>query len=168
VPNFQVIATARIDFDKDEPNWLPKEALAKLGCGPPVIINELGDEQVEELRAAAPSLRALLADDHPARDMARNLFRLSRLLEVQGSTEQLRSEVDLLERWWTTADGRPDGRRERARILADLADAVLAGGDHVESRATPAAIDGLIASGSLRELGLDRLAFRHDVLREWA
>jgi hypothetical protein len=167
VPNFQVIATARIGFDKDEPNWLPKEALAKLGRGPPVVISELGDEQVEELRAAAPSLRALLADDHPARDMARNLFRLSRLLEVQGSTEQLRSEVDLLERWWTTADGRPGGRRERARILADLTDAVLAGGDHVGSRATPAAIDGLIGSGSLRELGLDRLAFRHDVLREW-
>ncbi len=167
VPNFQVIATARLDFDKDEPNWLPKDALAKLGRGPPVIINELGDEQVEELRAAAPSLRALLADDHPARDMARNLFRLSRLLEVEGSTEQLRSEVDLLERWWTTADGRSDGRRDRARILADLTEAVLAGGDHVESRATPAAIDGLIGSGSLRELGLDRLAFRHDVLREW-
>jgi tetratricopeptide (TPR) repeat protein len=35
---------------------------------------------------AAPTLRALLADDHPARALARNLFRLSRLLEVQGPT----------------------------------------------------------------------------------
>jgi hypothetical protein len=162
VPNFRVIVTARTDFDKDEPNWVPGEVLAKLGRAPAVVIGDLSDEQVEELRAAAPSLRAMLADDHPARDIARNLFRLSRLLEIQGSTAQLRSEVDLLERWWTTADGRPAGVRERARILADLTDAVLAGGDHIESRATPAAIEGLIGSGSLRELGLDQLAFRHD------
>jgi hypothetical protein len=73
VPNFQVIVTARTDFDKDEPNWLPGDVLAKLGRAPAVVIGDLSDEQVEELRAAAPSLRALLADDHPARDIARNL-----------------------------------------------------------------------------------------------
>ena len=109
VPNFQVIVTVRPDFDKEEPNWLPSDALASLGRAPPVVVKELGAEEIEELRSAAPVLRALLADDHPARDIARNLFRLSRLLEVQGSAEELRSEADLLERWWTTADGAPGG-----------------------------------------------------------
>ena len=167
VPAFQVIVTARTDFDKDEPNWLPSDALAKLGRARPVVIGELGEEEIEELRTAAPTLRALLADDHPARAVARNLFRLSRLLEVRGSTDQLRSEVDLLERWWTTADGPNTDRRERARLLSDLADAILTGVDRLETRTTSSAVDALIASGTLRELGLDRLVFRHDVLREW-
>ncbi|WP_439542596.1 hypothetical protein [Hyphomicrobium sp.] len=165
VPNFQVIVTARTDFDKDEPNWLPGDVLAKLGRTPPILVDELGVEEVEELKAAAPGLRALLADDHPARAMARNLFRLSRLVEIEGSARQLRSEVDLLERWWTTADGPPDGRRERARLIASLTDAILAGSDHLTT--TSSAIDALIASGTLRELGLDHIAFRHDVLRDW-
>ncbi|MCU0732428.1 MAG: hypothetical protein MUE84_12695, partial [Hyphomonas sp.] len=167
VPGFEVVVTARAGFDKDEPNWLPADALNKLGRAPPVIVEELGPEEIEELKAAAPALRALLADDHPARAIARNLFRLSRLLEVQGSAEELRSEVDLIERWWSTADGVPVGRRDRARLLSNLSDAALAGEDHIETQATPAPIEALIASGSVREIGLDRLAFRHDVLRDW-
>jgi hypothetical protein len=165
IPAIQVFVTARADFDKDEPNWLPKEVLEKLGRAPPIVLAELGAEEIEELGAAAPTLRALLADNHPARDVARNLFRLSRLLEVQGSTDQLRSEVDLLERWWTTADGPSINRRERARLLADLSDAVLSGADRLETRSS--AVDALIGSGTLRELGLDKLTFQHDVLREW-
>jgi hypothetical protein len=167
IPNFHVIVTARTDFDKEEPNWLPADVLARLGRPPAVTIDEIGEEEIEELKAAAPSLRALLADNHPARSIARNLFRLSRLLEVQGA-EDLRSEVDLLERWWKTADGPPEERRERARLLASLADNALDGGDHIVTSAAPASVDSLIASESLRELGLDRVTFRHDVLREWA
>lgn len=167
VPSFQVIVTARTNFDKDEPNWLPPEAVGRLGRAPPVVVEELGPEEISELSAAAPELRALLADGHPARDVVRNLFRLSRMLEVQGSADDLRSEVDLLLRWWTTADGPPEGRRERARMLADLADAALTGVDRIETRAATAAVDALIARESLRELGLDQFAFRHDVLRDW-
>jgi len=65
----------------------------------------------ESVQEAAPSLRALLADNYPARAIARNLFRLSRLLEVQAK-EDLRSEGDFLKQWWRTADGKPDGRRD--------------------------------------------------------
>ncbi len=167
VPAFQVIVTARTDFDKDEPNWLPADALAKLGRARQVVLDELEAEEIEELKAAAPTLRALLADAHPARKVARNLFRLSRLLEVQGQTDQLCSEVDLLERWWTTADGPPVDRRERKRLLADLTDTILTGDDCLESRPESSVVDALIASGTLRELSLDRLVFCHDVLREW-
>lgn len=167
VQAIQVIVTARSDFDKDEPNWLPSAALAKLSRASPVVMDELGAEEIEELKAAAPTLSALLADDHPARAVARNLFRLSRLLEVQGPTDQLRSEVDLLERWWTTADGPQENRRERKRLLADLTDAILAGGNGLETRAAASVVDALIASGTLRELGLDTFMFRHDILREW-
>lgn len=167
VPAFRVMITARTGFDKVEPNWLPAEALAKLGRTRPVVIEELGEEEIEELKATAPSLRALLADSHPARSVARNLFRLSRLLEVEGPTDQLRTEVDLLERWWTTADGPLAARRERARLLADVADVILSGGEHLETRAAPKTVDALVETGTLRELSLDRVIFRHDVLRDW-
>ena len=168
VPDFRVIVTARTDFDKEEPNWLPEDVLAELGRAPAVIIDELGPDEVEELRTAVPSLRALLADEHPARDIARNLFHLSRLLEVHGSTDQLQSEVDLLERWWTTADGPLVGRRERLRLLRDLTEVLLSGANHLTTRAASSAVDALIASETLLELGPDQLAYRHDVLREWA
>lgn len=167
VPGFQVIVTARTDFDKDEPNWLPPEALARLGRANPVILDELGTEEIEELKDAAPPLSALLAEDHPARAVARNLFRLSRLLEVEGPTDQLRSEVDLLELWWKTADGPRVGLRDRKRLLAEVTDAILAGSDHEETRAESSVVDALVTSGTLRELGLDRLVYCHDVLREW-
>lgn len=168
VPGFHVVATARSMFDADEPNWLPKDALTVLGVAPPVLVDELSDDEVAELRSTAPSLRALLDDQQPARELARNLFRLSRLLEVDGSLDQIQTEVDLLERWWTTADGVQPGRRDRARLLADLADAVLAGRDPLDARADAIAVEALVGSGSVRELGPDRLTFSHDVLREWA
>lgn len=168
VPGFRVIATARSEFDRDEPNWLPADSLDRLGRAPPVVIDELGPDEVDELRTNAPTLRALLADDHPARTIARNLFRLSRLLEVQGASDDLRSEGDLLWRWWSTADGGGDGRRERARLLSDLAEAAISGNDHLDTRASADAVEALLASDSLREIGPDRIAFRHDVLREWA
>jgi hypothetical protein len=167
VPALQVIVTARADFDKDEPNWLPPDVLIRLGRARPVFLDELGAEEIEELREAAPALRALLHDDHPARAISRNLFHLSRLLEVQGAANQLRSEIDLLERWWLTADGPPQHRRERKRLLADLTEAILGGRDHIETRIESSVVDELIASGTLHELGLDSLVFHHDVLRDW-
>lgn len=169
VPGVRVVVTARTGFDRDEPNWLPAGSLAALGRVPPVVVDELGETELEELRAVTPVLRALLDDDHPARDVARNLFRLSRLLEVEGPLDAIRTEVDLLERWWTTGDGPVGGRRERCRLVAALADAALAGSGLVDASGVDAgAVDELVARGTVRELGLDRIAFEHDVLREWA
>jgi hypothetical protein len=50
-----------------------------------------------------------------------------------------------------------------------LADQALAGTAHLNvAGQTAAAVDALVASETLRDLGNDRVAFRHDVLREWA
>jgi hypothetical protein len=35
IPGFAVIATARRNFGVEEPNWLPAEALDRLGCADP-------------------------------------------------------------------------------------------------------------------------------------
>ena len=79
VPGVSVIATARAGFGVDEANWLPADALDRLVRAAPITIGELSDAEIDELRHAAPQLAPLLADGHPAQQVARNLFRLSRL-----------------------------------------------------------------------------------------
>ncbi len=170
VPGVSVIVTARRDFGIAEPNWLPSESLDKLGRAEPVVIDELNDGETDELRSAAPQLIALLSESHPARNVARNLFRLSRLASRPSGAPALRTEAEMAEEWWQSADGIKDaGHRERARVLKGLAEQVLAGADHLSVAGMPAAgVDALVASESLRDLGNDRVAFQHDVLREWA
>ncbi len=169
IPGLAVIVTARRNFGVEEPSWLPSEALDRLGRTEPILISELSEAEVEEIRHAAPSLAPLLADTHPARKVTRNLFRLARLATRQGNGPIPRTEVDMAEQWWQTADGRIDAYdRERARLLKALAEQALSRTEPLDVSDRPAgAVDALVASESLRDLGNDRVAFRHDVLREW-
>ena len=163
-----LIVTARSDFGRgDEPNWLPDEALATLRHAD-VHINELNEIEVNEIVSAAPKLGPLLAESHPARNVARNLFRLSRLAAYPDN-ERPRTEIDLAERWWQTADGESDGRRDRSRLLLHLAKQAIAGIEPTDSRGYPSrAVDALVESQTLRDLGGERMMFRHDIYRDWA
>lgn len=169
VPGFAVIATARRKFGVDEPSWLPVDALNRLGRTE-LVIDEPTAAEVEEIRQAAPRLAFLLADGHPARNLARNLFKLDRLAGSAADDEMPRSEVDMAERWWQTADGsRDEAHRERARVLRGLAEQALTHAEPLSVRGQPAAaVNALVESETLRELDDDRVAFHHDVLREWA
>lgn len=170
IPGFSVIATARRQFGIEEPNWLPPEALDRLGRTEPIMLGELNEAEVDEVRHAAPKLVPLLADSHPARAVTRNLFRLARLASQSGDARGLRTEVDMAEQWWQTADGfRDDNHRERARLLRGLAEAALSDIDVLDvSQHLDRAIGALVKSDTLNDLGNDRVVFRHDVLREWA
>ncbi|HEV2491946.1 MAG TPA: ATP-binding protein [Terriglobia bacterium] len=171
VPGISVIATARRDFGVAEPNWLPPDALDALGRAEPVVIGELSDDETGELRNAAPQLTALLSDTHPARPVARNLFRLSRLANRPSEAPIPHTEVEMAEQWWQSADGKKDhGHRERSRVLMALAEQALSRVEHLSvSGLAAAAVDALVvATETLRDLGNDRVTFRHDVLREWA
>ncbi len=170
VPGFAMIVTARRNFGLEEPNWLPADALDLLGRADAIMIDELSDAEVDEIRHAAPKLAPLLADTHPARDVARNLFRLARLAGRPGNAPVVRTEVDMAEQWWKTADGRLDGdHRDRTRLLKSLAKEALSHAEPQDVTHHPSkAIDALVASETLRDLGNDHVAFRHDVLREWA
>ncbi len=170
VPGMSVLVTARRDFGIAEKNWLPADALDMLGRATPVAIEELSDNEADELRSAAPQLSALLSNDHPAKEVAHNLFRLSRLANRASGAPTLRTEAEMAEDWWQSADGVKDaGHRERARVLKALAEQALSCADHLTvSGMSAPAVDALIASESLRDLDNDRVAFRHDVLREWA
>jgi hypothetical protein len=170
VPAFAVIATARRNFGVDEPSWLPADALDRFGRADPIIIGELTETELDELRHSAPALAPLLADRHPARDAARNLYRLARLASQSADEPVPHTEIDMAERWWRTADGKIDSNhRERTRLFRALAEHSLTRAEPLDVSDRPAAaVDSLIASESLRDLGNDRVAFRHDVLREWA
>ncbi len=170
VPSVVVIATARRNFGVDEPSWLDANAIATLGSSPAVVIDELNDAEVTELSESEPHLARLLADGHPAREVVRNLYRLSRLATQPGSAPPPTTELDMAAQWWSSADGEHDaGHRERARLLRTLAEMAL-GGDFVldVKGEPPAPIDALVRSETLRDLGTDRVTFRHDVLRQWA
>jgi hypothetical protein len=173
VPGVTVIATARRDFgldELDEPSWLPRDALERLGYADPVIVGELTENEIDELRHADPRLAALLTDQHPARDVVRNLFRLARLAARPAEEPVPGTEIDMAEQWWRSGGvARGEGRRERVRLLTALAEQALSGAGVLDVRDhPPEAVNVLIAGETLRDLGADRVTFRHDVLREWA
>ena len=169
IPGFSVVATTRRGFsgEDDEPEWLPADALDRLGRVP-VTIGELSEDEVSELRRAAPELIPLLADSHPARAVARNLFRLERLARRQDGETAVRTEIDMAADWWRTENGKKKGRRERARLLRTLAQQALETKPLNAETHPEAAVEALVMSGTLRDLGRDRMAFRHDILRDWA
>jgi hypothetical protein len=170
VPGFVVIATARRNFGVEEPSWLPVDALTNLGRAEPIVIGELSEVEIGEMRYAAPWLAPLLADNHPARDVTRNLFRLARLASQPSDESVPRTEIDMAEQWWQTADGKRDGdHRDRMRLLKALAVQAISSAEALDvSDCPPRAVNALVASETLRDFGNDRVAFRHDVLREWA
>ena len=164
------MVTARVEFGKTEPNWLPNEVLTSLGQTSPVLIEELDDFEVAELKERAQRLSQLLSDNHPARTIVRNLFRLSRLANCSDNDPWPASEAEMAKQWWDLADGRNDaGLRERTRLLRRLTEHSLSSTQPYNATSENAhALDHLVASGTLRDYGNDRVTFRHDVLREWA
>lgn len=170
IPGMSVIATARREFGVSEPSWLPTDVIDELGRAETVVIDELSASEVAELADAAPQLAPLLSDSHPARPVARNLFRLSRLASLPSEAQVARTEVEMAELWWQTADGRKDETyRDRARVLRSLAERAVTSSRPFDVADLPSsAVDALVDSQTLRDLGQDRVAFRHDVLEEWA
>ena len=106
--------TARRDFGVEEPSWLPQTHLTAW-VARTYFIDELSDAEVDEIRHAAPRLAPLLDDTHPARDVTPGISSASPALQaVQGTEPVPRTEAEMAEQWWQTADGRIDrDHRER-------------------------------------------------------
>src|SRR5438445_43002 len=83
----------------------PAPALEGLGRTGPVVVGELHEAEIDELRLAAPKLAGLLSNSHPAREVIRNLYRLGRLAERPAGEPTPRTEVDMAVQWWQTGDG---------------------------------------------------------------
>jgi hypothetical protein len=136
-------------------------------------VDPLSDTEANVLRAGNPALSALLAADHPARAMARNLFYLSRLMDLAaGETLVLANEIDLAKTWWRFGGGRSEaGKFERLKLLRGVGERLIRqpglavfAADELDSKT----VEELLHVESLRE---DRagatVAFWHDTLRDW-
>ena len=168
IPGFTVIATARRTGASDVIPWLDDRISTALGGMHTVEVGALSDEEVAILVKQAPKLRMLLDTSHPAAQLARNLYRLSRLLR-DPSAASVRTEAELAHLWWISADGAPSAEvRAAQRILQTLATAALAGDSGIDLAEDSPARDHLLGAQSLREVRRDRLDFYHDVLRDWA
>ena len=167
IEGMSVIATARAGYGGDGDLWLVDDVTGAFGGVHVVKVGELTDTEVEVLVDRTPELRAILAPGHPAAGIARNLYRLSRLLKVPSSAD-IRTEAALASHWWKTADGAARSEvRAAQRILADLVVRAL-DEEELELRNDSAARLHLLGSLTLREARRDHLGFYHDVLRDWA
>jgi hypothetical protein len=167
VPGFLVVATARANDDVSAGGWIADDVIESFGGVYPVAVGELTDEEVKALSEKTPELRAILAPGHPAASIARNLYRLSRLLKAPASAD-IRTEAALASQWWSTADNSArESVRAGQRIIADLAEISLAGGSMLELREDSASRSHLTRSLTLTEIRRDQFAFYHDVLRDW-
>jgi hypothetical protein len=143
-----------------------------------LTIDPISDEEAALLSEGNQALAVILGGDHPARGVARNLFYLSRMIELgadkTGAAAGIATEMDLARLWWRYGGGRTedDGRFARLKVLRAMGSQILSSPGRVAFR-----IDDLDSSTVAELLRFDSLreeikgatvAFRHDVLRDWA
>lgn len=170
-PGVKVVATVRSEFDVEARAWLPESVQQAFAAQVPVLVGELTSTEVDELRAADQLLAPLLRDDHPARALSRNLYRLRRLrATVAAGGKPLATEVQMARQWWQTGDlaEEPD-RTLRRRVLREMAVQTLTSPGAADTSEQPGEVlAGLCRSATIRQARIDRYDFAHDVLRDWA
>jgi hypothetical protein len=168
IPDFKVIATTRRTGNIDVELWLDDQIIAAMGGAYPIQVGPLSEDEVATLVDQVPDLRSMLDPKHPAVGLARNLYRLSRLLKVTNATG-IRTEAAMADSWWKSGDGAlANDVRAAQRLMAALAASALNGEGGLEISEDSPARSHLIGAMTLREVRRDRLDFYHDVLRDWA
>jgi hypothetical protein len=169
-PGWRTIITAWSGSDE----WLKKLPPDLVAADIATLhIEELSDSETAVLAAGNPALSVLLSDTHPARAIARNLFHLSRLIELTASDSiVLAGETDLARAWWRPGGGRGEaGKLARLKVLRALGAQVLARPGLAAFRADEfeaETIAELLQLKALREVRQgSTVTFRHDVLRDW-
>lgn len=170
LPDIKIIATSRSKRGYDEPRWLSGNDLKPFNPSAPIDVETLSDDEVSELIKASPKLGQILAPDHPAKAISRNLYHLSRLVSSDLIELTPASEIDMMRNWWAAGDGGDsESRRDRRRLLKKMAShAVCSYGLFDASESPPLAVDELVARQAITEFSSDQVGFSHDVLREWA
>ena len=121
-----------------------------------------------------PALSALLAAGHPARAMARNLFYLSRLVDLAPPARRLTlaNEIDLARTWWRFGGGRSEtGKFERLKLLRSLGERSFASPGLRSSPPTSwsrrRSKNFCMLKACARTGAGATVAFWHDTLRDW-
>ena len=140
-------------------------------------IGEITDDEVAVLSEGNRALALILSTDHPARGIARNLFYLSRMIELgageAGAAASIASEIDLARLWWRYGGGRAedDGRFARLKVLRAMGGQVISNPGRTAFKVDEldsSTVASLLRFDSLQEeVKGATVAFRHDVLRDW-
>lgn len=143
-----------------------------------LLIEAITDDETAVLSEGNQALAIILSSGHPARGIARNLFYLSRMIELgAGEAEAaagIATEMDLARLWWRYGGGRgeDDGRFARLKVLRAMGTQVVSHPGRMAFKAddlpSPTVAE-LLRFDSLREdIKGATVAFRHDVLRDWS
>ena len=156
--------------------WLTRFPALQASTLATIEIAALDDAEAQQLTTANPGLFAILDPKHPARGLARNLFLLSRLIELAAADGTVLSgiakEIDLANIWWRYGGGRSEQNRvARQRLLRVMAAQIIAAPGVAATRSDnldSATVEELLRFDSIREHQRNySVTFRHDVLRDW-
>jgi hypothetical protein len=178
---WRIVATARDAGIEPLRNWLPSELLAHGGVGY-VDVQNLADDEAAALSRALPALRPLLlGGDERVRSLARRPFFAAVLARgFSNATYPVdfapRSEVDLIEAWWTRGgyDAPAPQTLARQRALIELAreSASDLGRNLRLGSLSPAAQETfpvLEQDGLVQQVRRGHTAqFAHDIFFEWS
>lgn len=173
-PGWRAVVTGGIGNDEWKtrlPTGLSVADIAVLAVG------EITDDETAVLASGNAALAMLLSTNHPARGIARNLFYLSRMVELSSvepaGAAGIATELDLAKLWWRYGGSRSEnGKFDRLKALRTMGAQVIARPACVTFKAddlpSPAVVAELLRFDSLREdIQGAIVAFRHDVLRDW-
>lgn len=179
--HWRIVATARDAGIEPLRNWLPSALLAHGGIGY-VDVQNLDDEEAAALARALPALRPLLlGGDERVRSLARRPFfaavlahRFSNAAYPDGFAP--RSEVDLIDAWWTRGGYDAQAPQTLARQLALVELARQSASDLGRnlrlgslSPSTQASFPLLEQDGLVQQVRQGHSAqFAHDIFFEWS
>ncbi|MDB5616722.1 MAG: hypothetical protein JWQ24_960 [Tardiphaga sp.] len=173
-PGWRAVVTGGLGNDE----WKSKvsEQVRTVGIAA-LDVGAITDDEVVVLSEENHALAIILSADHPAKGIARNLFYLSRMIELgaglAGAATSIASEVNLARLWWRYGGGRAEDadRFFRLKVLRMIGAQVIANPgrtvfnvDEFESSTVVA----LLRFDSLQEdIKGATVSYRHDVLRDW-
>ena len=173
-PGWRAVATGGIgneDWKAHLPKAVREASIASL------TVDAISDDETELLSEENRALAVILGSTHPARNIARNLFYLSRMIELGAgkadAAASIATEMDLARLWWRYGGGRTedDGRFARLKVLRIMGGQILSAPARIAFKTDDldlSTVAELLRFDSLREDTKGAtVAFRHDVLRDW-
>ena len=172
-PGWRAVVTGGLGQD----DWKTKLTAVKRTDIATLEVGSVTDDEIAALSEGNHALAVILNENHPAKGIARNLFYLSRLIELSnGDTELaagIATEIDLASLWWRYGGGRAedDGRLARLKLLRTIgAQTILNPGraTYLIDELDTSIVASLLRFDSLQEdIKGATVSFRHDVLRDW-
>ncbi len=105
---WRAVVTGGIENDEWKVN-LPPAVRSGIGS---LTVDPISDEETQVLSEGNQALAVILGSDHPARGIARNLFYLSRMIELGADKAEdaagIATEMDLARLWWRYGGGRTE------------------------------------------------------------